>query len=286
VHGEKEVAPMPVGPTVCCVDVTHDWILAGDYEGSVHKFHRKDYVLNCKQATHTKEVRSLTVALGFVFTASKDKTIKMSGIESLNVIRNFEDTMKLGGVICTVVGIEFLFTGGERGSLRFSHEDPKAEAVEIKREKGKEEGMSHMVLNGRSLFMMARADQEGNLYWIHDAYKSEKVMLAKSVFTAREQLRSLALGGSHLFAATSASIYKLDAREPWEAPIAGINVSQLPKQVDLKTQRQQGPVQDLKVFGEIAIVGSTDLKIFNTKTGSLVSMLEGHKNTINCIAVG
>jgi len=202
--------------------------------------------------------------------------------------------VKLGRVICTVVGIEFLFTGGEQGALRFSHEDPKAEAAEIKREKGKEDGMSHMVLNGRSLFMMARADQEGNLYWIHDAYKSEKVMLAKSVFTAREQLRSLALGGSHLFAATSASIYKLDAREPWEAPIAGINVTQLPNQVELQTpasapqtsRRQQRPVQDLKVFGEIAIVGGVDLQIFNTKTGGLVEAVKGHTHFINCIAVG
>jgi len=218
----------------------------------------------------------------------------MSGIDSLNIIRTFSNEKKLGRVNCTVVGIEFLFAGGEQGALRFSHEDPKAEAVEIKREKGKEEGMSHMVLNGRSLFMMARADQEGNLYWIHDAYKSEKVMHARSVFKAEEALRTLALGGSNLFAATAASIYKLDAREPWEAPIAGINVTQLPKQVELKTpalapqtSRRRGEVKDLKVFGEIAIVASSeDLQIFNTKTGDLVEVFKGHTNFINCIAVG
>jgi len=89
VHGGK-VAQMSVGSTVSCVDVTHDWIFAGAFDGSVHKFHRKDYVLNCKQSTHKKEVRSLTVALGYVFTASADQTVKISRIESLNVIRLFQ----------------------------------------------------------------------------------------------------------------------------------------------------------------------------------------------------
>jgi len=89
VHGGK-VAQMSVGSTVSCVDVTHDWIFAGAFDGSVHKFHRKDYVLNCKQSTHKKEVRSLTVALGYVFTASADQTVNMSRIESLNVIRLFQ----------------------------------------------------------------------------------------------------------------------------------------------------------------------------------------------------
>jgi len=282
----EAMGTMTVGETVTCVDITHDWIFAGDFTGSVHKYQRSDHVCQHKKAIHQREVRSLIVALGCVFTASADQTVKMSDIESLDILQTFRNPEVLGRVNCIAVGIDFFFTGGEKGSLRLSHRDRSAKAAKIKPETGRP-GMSHMVLNSRSLFMISKEDDKGRVYWMHDSYKPEEELIAKPVFTAEEPLRSLALGGSHLFVATGACIYKLDAREPWEPPIAGINVTPKQKQVNSK-------VWVLKVFGEIAVVGyfpgTWELGIFNTKTGGRVALdqnaFEGHKANINCAAVG
>lgn len=145
-----------------------------------------------------------------------------------------------------------------------------------------------MVLNGRSLFMTFRGDDKGQLYLLRDAYMSEGALEAEVVFTANEHMRSLAMGGSHLFVATNACIYKLDARKPEDGPVAGIDVTPL-------EQPAVSKVRALQIFGEIAVVGyfpgSLELGIFNTKTGCRVSLEEhdafvGHKSNINCIAVG
>jgi len=275
---------MNVGETVCCVDMTHDWVFAGDFKGRVHKYHRNTYALSRTATTHTREVRSLVVALGFVFTASKDKTAKMSGIESLNIIRTFGHN-GVGQLNCIAVGTEFCFTGGDEGALRLSHADKAAKATPIQLPKT---GISHMVLNGRSLFMTFRGDDKGQLYLLRDAYTSEGALEAEVVFTANENVRSLAMGGSHLFVATNACIYKLDARKPEDGPVAGIDVTPL-------EQPAVSKVRALQIFGEIAVVGyfpgSLELGIFNTKTGCRVSLEEhdafvGHKSNINCIAVG
>jgi len=200
---------------------------------------------------------------------------KMSGIESLEIIQTFTHPV-LGRVNCIAVGAELFFTGGEKGALRRSHRDRSGKAAKIikaEAEAGRP-GMSHMVLNGRSLFIISKSEDKGQLYWIHDAYKPEEEMIAKAVFKVEEPLRSLAMGGSHLFVATVAfCIYKLDAREPWEPPIAGIKVTPKQNKVDAK-------VWVLQVYDEIAVVGyssgTSELGILNTKTGAVLPWSKTH----------
>jgi len=52
-HG-KPVGMMDVGQTVCCMDMTHDWLFAGDFSGTVHKYHRSNCALSCKKKIHVK----------------------------------------------------------------------------------------------------------------------------------------------------------------------------------------------------------------------------------------
>lgn len=224
------------------------------------------------------------VALGFVFTASADQTVKMSEIQSLDIIRTFGPYNGVGRLNCIVVGTELCFTGGEEGALRLSHRDMAAKATPIL----PTTGISHMALNGQSLFMTSKGDSTGQLYFLRDAYISEEALEAKVVFTANEHVRSWAMGGLHLFVATNACIYKLDAHKPKNGPLAGIDITPLYQPVGTK-------VWALQIFGEIAVVGyfpgSLELGIFNTKTGCRVSLEEhdafvGHKANINCIAVG
>jgi len=118
-RGEKK-GMLRVGSTVSCVDITHDWIFTGVGSGMVHKFSRSDHLEKASANTHKAEVISLTVACGFVFTTSKDRTIKISGIQTLELISKYQDSRGLGRVICITVGIEFYFAGGLEGAQRLS----------------------------------------------------------------------------------------------------------------------------------------------------------------------
>jgi len=165
-----------------------------------------------------------------VFTASADQTAKMSEIQSLDIIRTFGPYNGVGRLNCIVVGTELCFTGGEEGALRLSHRDMAAKATPIL----PTTGISHMALNGQSLFMTSKGDSTGQLYFLRDAYISEEALEAKVVFTANEHVRSWAMGGLHLFVATNACIYKLDACKPKDGPVAGIDVTPLDQPVDSK----------------------------------------------------
>jgi len=271
--------------TVCCVDITHDWIFAGDFNGKVYKYQRGNCALDCDKQLHTKEVRSLTVARGYVFTASKDGTAKMSEIEDLSTIRTFQKReIAIGELQCIAVGIEFFFIGGKEHALRLSYEDEAAKATHIE----PITGISHMALNGQSLFMSSKADDKGQVYLLRDSsFKTEGALTARLVFEANEKVRSLELGGSHLFVATRNCIYKLDARKPDGAALAGIDVTALDSPA-------LSEVKGFAVYGEIIVVGyfpgSQELGIFHTKTCSRVSLEDGafknHTKPINCVAVG
>jgi len=281
---------LKVSSTVSCVDITHDWIFTGDGSGMVHKFSRSDHHVKASANTHRAEVNSLTVARGLVFTTSNDRTIKISGIQTLELISEFQDFRGLGRVICITVGIEFYFAGGLQGAQRLSHVDRATKATPIKLDTGKLPHISLMTLNSRSLFMASKGEdaKNGELYFVKDALMlEESVLNAKVVFTANEEVRSLALGGKELFVATNTFVYKLDAGNPETGPFFAINVSPLQAVVNSK-------VGVLQVFGEIAVVGyfpgSSELGIFNTVTGRRVELASdaftGHESNIHCIAAG
>jgi len=237
-----------------------------------------------------------------VFTTSNDHTIKISRIQTLEPIHEFQDSTGLGRVICITVGIEFYFAGGLEGAQRLSfarglegtqglsHVDEATKATPIKLNTGKLPHISLMTLNSRSLFMASKGEaaKNGELYFVKDAFVSEEVALhAKVVFKANEEVRSLALGGKELFVATNTFVYKLDAGNPESGPFFAINVSPLQADVDSK-------VGVLQVFGEIAVVGyfpgSSELGIFNIVTGRRVDLASdaftGHTSNIHCIAAG
>jgi len=282
VNGKSIGEPMQIGSTVTSVDITHDWLFAGDRNGKVHKYRRSDLELSCDAKIHAKAVSSLKVARGFVFTASADRTAKMSEIDSLDIIRTFTLSNRVGRGLCITVGIDFFFVGGEEGAERLSLLDGAANATPIV----PQTQMSHMALNGRSLFMTSKADDTGQVYFLRDAHILEEALISKVVFLANEPVRSLALGGAHLFVATEATIYKVGARDPKQGADDGFDVT--------PWKEKKSKVCALQVFGEIAVVGyfpgSKELGIFNTQTGCRFALatgaFSGHGQNINCIAVG
>jgi len=294
--GKEEGKEMDVGSTVTCVDITHDWLFAGARSGKVHKFHRSDQVLSQSEQIHNQEITSLTVALGFVLTTSNDHTIKMSGIENLELIHKFHPK-GLGRLNCVTVGIEFCFAGGDNGAHRLSHVNPEEEATPIDlaidldgdTRKDKLPHISLMALDGRSLFMASKGlYSEGEVYFVRDARTLEEATLsAKVVWKAEEEVRSLALGGKDLFVATTDTVYKLNAAKPQDGPYFAINVAPV-------AQQDISKVVVFRAFGEIAIVGyfpgSKELGIFNTNSGRRIAMtsgaFQGHKHNIGCIAAG
>jgi len=281
----EQLGKMEVGETVSCVDITHEWIFAGDFKGNVYKYHRADCTLSCQKLMHRKDVRSLVVGGGVVFTGSKDGSAKMSNFGDLSILRTFE--FDLGEVDCVAVSVDYFFAGGDKGALRLNHQDTGAKATPIEPRTGPKTGISHMALNGRSLFMSSKADNNGQVYSLRDSFfLPDRALTTKVVFNAREHVRSLALGGSHLFVATKSVIYKLDARKPGET-LAAIDVTAL-------HSPENSHLKDFAVYGEIAVVGyfpgSAELGIFHTKTCDRVKLedgaFKGHKKSTNCVAVG